>query len=210
MSLSLDHLLSTYGAPLVGIVIGLEAMGLPLPGESILIAGALYCATTHRLSIVWMLAAAIAGAIVGDNVGYLIGRSLGFRLLSKYGRRVGISDDRLMLGRALFTRYGGVVVFFGRFVAVLRTFAALLAGANRMSWSRFLLWNTLGGVCWAGGYGSAAYVLGAEIRHVEGPVAIGIATMIVCLAGYIFFYIKRHEDRLIEAARRQAGMQDIS
>ena len=209
MFLSLEHLLSAYGAPLVGIVIALEAMGLPLPGESILIAGALYCATTHRLSIVWMLTAAIAGAIVGDNVGYLIGRSLGFKLLSKYGRRVGITDDRLLLGRALFTHYGGIVVFIGRFVAILRTFAALLAGANRMSWSQFLLWNALGGVCWAGGYGLAAYFLGAEIRHIEGPVAIAIATVVVCLAGYVFFYVKRHEVRLIEAARSQAGVQDL-
>ena len=201
MSAWFDHTLATYGAPFVGVVIAFEAMGLPLPGESLLIAGALYCATTHRMSIGWMLAAAITGAIVGDNVGFLIGRSLGFKLLARYGQRVGLSTDRLLLGRYLFTRYGGAVVFIGRFVAVLRTFAALLAGANRMTWPRFLFWNALGAVCWAGGYGSAAYLLGTEIRRVEGPIAVGLALVIASVAATAFFYIKRQEDQLLQAAR---------
>ncbi len=141
----LDHLLREYGAGLVGVTVGLEAMGLPLPGESMVIGAAIYCATTHQLSIVTVLAAAAAGAVLGDNAGYLIGRSIGFRVLARYGRRIGLSEDRLLLGRHLFRRYGGSVVFVGRFVAVLRTFVALLAGANRMGWGRFLLWNAAGG-----------------------------------------------------------------
>ena len=201
MSAWFDHTLATYGAPFVGVVIAFEAMGLPLPGESLLIAGAIYCATTHRLSIGWMLAAAITGAIAGDNIGFLIGRSLGFKLLARYGRRAGLSNDRLLLGRYLFTRYGGAVVFVGRFVAILRTVAALLAGANRMTWPRFLLWNALGAICWAGGYGSAAYFLGTEIRKVEGPIALSLAVVLACAAVTAFFYVKRQEEHLLQAAR---------
>lgn len=181
-------------------------MGLPLPGESMLIASAIYCATTHRLPIQGVLAAAAIGAIMGDNAGYLIGRSLGFRLLARYGRRVGISEDRLMLGRYLFRRYGGSVVFVGRFVAILRTFVALLAGANRMRWGRFLFWNALGGCAWVGGYGTAAYLIGTEIQDVAGPVGIAIGAIVAVVVVVLFLFLKRNEHLLTEKARAQAGL----
>lgn len=192
----------------MGVVIALEAMGLPLPGESMLIASAIYCATTHRLPIEGVLAAAAVGAIVGDNAGYLIGRSLGYRVLARYGRKVGISEDRLVLGRHLFRRYGGSVVFVGRFVAVLRTFVALLAGANRMPWYHFLLWNALGGIAWVGGYGIAAYLAGAGIRRIAGPVGIAIGVVAVLVVIAFVTFLKRNERRLTEEAKRAAGMSD--
>jgi membrane protein DedA with SNARE-associated domain len=201
----LDRLLAEYGVVLVGVVVALEAMGLPLPGESMVIGGAIYCATTHKQSIGWMLTAAIVGAIMGDNAGYLIGRSLGFRLLAKYGRRIGLSDERLLLGRYLFVKYGGVVVFTGRFVAVLRTFAALLAGANRMSWPRFMAWNALGGIVWAGGYGLAAYFLGKEIERLQGWLGLGLGTVILGVIIVSYRYLKRNEQRLIDEAKEEAS-----
>ncbi len=207
---SLDRLLAGYGAGLVGIVVALEAMGFPLPGESMLIGGALYSATTHKISIGWMLFAATVGAIAGDNGGYLIGRSLGFRLLARYGKHIGLSDDRLTLGRYLFARYGGAVVFAARFVAILRTFAALLAGANRMGWGRFLFWNALGGVCWVGGYGLGAYYLGVEIKALQGRVALGIGAIIAVLLVLIVVYLKRNERRLIDQARAEAQAQGVA
>ena len=145
----LDHLLQHYGYGVIGLIVMLESMGAPLPGESLIIGTAIYCATTHRLDIVWVVITAIAGAIMGDNFGYLIGHSLGYRALARYGRHIGLNDQRLKLGRYLFRVHGGKVVFFGRFIAILRTFAALLAGANRMPWHSFLLWNALGGIGWA-------------------------------------------------------------
>ena len=181
-------------------------MGLPLPGESMLIAGAIYCATTHRLPIQGVLAAAAIGAIMGDNAGYLIGRSLGFRLLARYGRRVGISEDRLLLGRHLFRRYGGSVVFVGRFVAVLRTFVALLAGANRMGWGRFLFWNALGGCAWVGGYGTAAYLIGTRIRDIAGPVGFVVGGIVAVMVVVLFLFLKKNERRLTEEARHQAAL----
>ncbi len=203
----LDHLLREYGAGLVGVTVGLEAMGLPLPGESMVIGAAIYCATTHQLSIVTVLAAAAAGAVLGDNAGYLIGRSIGFRVLARYGRRIGLSEDRLLLGRHLFRRYGGSVVFVGRFVAVLRTFVALLAGANRMGWGRFLLWNAAGGVVWTVGYGTAAYLAGEAIRRVEGPVGLAIAAIAVPMVIAAVVMVRRHEARLIDDAKRDEGLQ---
>lgn len=116
-----------------------------LPGESTLIAAALYGGVTHHLNIVFVVVAAATGAIVGDNIGFLIGRDIGFRLLVRYGQYIHMTPARIKLGQYLFLRHGGKVVFVGRFVAILRALAAFLAGANRMTWPRFLVFNAAGG-----------------------------------------------------------------
>ena len=199
---AMDHLLGEYGYGVVFAVIGLEAMGAPLPGESLIIAAAIYAATTGRLGIVGVVGAAIAGAIMGDNFGYLIGRWAGFPLLRRYGRHVGLTDRRLTLGRYLFDRQGPKVVFFGRFIAILRTFAALLAGANRMDWRSFLLWNAVGGVVWATLYGTGAYLLGDLITRITGPLAIvlGGAGAVVVVVAVIL--LRRNESRLEDKAEQ--------
>ena len=195
-----DHLLAQYGYGMVGVIVMLESMGAPLPGESLLIGTALYCAATHRLEIGWVIAVAVAGAIMGDNLGYLIGRSLGFPLLSRWGGRVGLTEDRLMLGRYLFRRHGGKVVFFGRFIAILRTFAALLAGANRMPWPSFLIYNALGGIGWAGGYSLAAYLLGRQMERISGPLGLVLGSIAVVAVGSALVFLKRNEKRLTDEA----------
>ena len=200
----LDHLLAHYGYGLVGIVVMLESMGAPLPGESLLIGAALYCATTHGLNIGWVIAVAIAGAVMGDNFGYLIGRQVGFPLLSRWGRRIGLTEDRLMLGRYLFRRHGGKVVFFGRFIAILRTFAALLAGANRMPWPSFLFYNALGGIGWAGGYSLAAFLIGRQVETISGPLGIGLGIVAGLVVGVVILFLKRNEKRLTAEALRAA------
>ncbi len=205
----LDHLLQHWGYGFIGLIVMLESMGAPLPGESLIIGTAIYCATTHRLDIVWVVAVAILGAIMGDNFGYLIGRSLGFRILARYGRHVGLNDQRLRLGRYLFRRHGGKVVFFGRFVAVLRTFAALLAGANRMPWPSFLAYNALGGIGWAGGYGFAAYLLGRSAQHVSGPIGIVVGTMGAMAVLAAFLFLKRNEARLTRESEQAAARERI-
>eukprot|EP01037_Dinobryon_pediforme_P015481 gene15481-15625_t len=140
----LHELLASYGPWAVMVVVMLESMGVPLPGETMVVSAALYAGATGRVSIYWIVLAASSGAIVGDNLGYWIGRELGLPLLVKYGPRVNLTEGRLRLGQYLFRRFGGSIVFFGRFVALLRTFAALLAGANHFSWERFLVFNALG------------------------------------------------------------------
>lgn len=198
---ALDHLFAQYGYAVVGLGVMLEATGLPLPGESLMIAAALYAAATHRLDIFVIVPVAAVGAIVGDQIGYLVGRSVGFRVLSRFGRRIGLSEERLELGRYLFRRYGGRVVFLGRFVAVLRTFVALLAGANQMAWHSFLMWNALGGIGWTALYGFGAYVLGDAVRRVSGPVGAVLAVVgaVALVAGLVF--VKRNERRLLDEAR---------
>ena len=203
----LDHLLQHYGYGIVGLVVMLESMGAPLPGESMIIGAAIYCATTHRLDIVWVIAAAILGAIMGDNFGFLIGRQIGFRLLTRFGRHVGLSEERLKVGRYLFRRHGGKVVFFGRFIAILRTFVALLAGANRMPWHSFLLWNALGGIGWAGGYGTAAYLLGREAQRLSGPIGIAVGS-VAGIVVILVLLLKRNEARLTREAQQAANSQD--
>src|SRR5438094_9681092 len=143
-------------------IVGLESMGVPLPGETTLIAAALYTGATHNLSIVGVVIAASAGAIIGDNLGYLLGHWGGYRLLIRYGRFVRLSEKRIKLARYLFFRYGAEVVFFGRFTAILRTYAAFLAGTTRMPWRRFLIFNAAGGIVWATVYGGGAYLLGTH------------------------------------------------
>ena len=165
----LSSLLATHGYWVVAAVVMLESMGIPMPGETMLVTAAIYAGTTHRLSITLVVAAAATGAIVGDNLGFWVGRRFGAGLLHRYGHLVRLDARRIELGQVLFDRHGGKVVFFGRFVALLRTMAALLAGINGMNGRRFLIFNATGGMAWATAYGFAAYMLGEEIRADARP-----------------------------------------
>lgn len=201
----LTALLNEYGYGLVGVVVGLEAMGLPLPGESLVIAAAIYAGSTHQLSIPFVVAAAAGGAIIGDNIGYLIGRFIGLRVLRRYGRYVLLPPERLEVGRRLFAKHGGKVVLFGRFVAILRTLAALLAGANGMPWPRFMLANAVGGIAWACLYGFGAYALGHEITRLQGPLGIAALVITVLVIVAMVLYTRRQERRLTAANKPPAA-----
>src|SRR5256714_7927508 len=108
-----------------------------------LLIAAIYAGRTHQLSIVLVIVAAASGAIIGDNIGFFVGREGGYRVLRRYGRYIGFNERRLKVGIYMFRRHGGKVVFFARFVAVLRAWAAFLAGGHRMKWSSFFLFNAL-------------------------------------------------------------------
>lgn len=193
---SVHHLIATYGYFGVALVIGFESMGIPLPGETILISAAIYAGTTHNLNIVGVIAAATAGAVIGDNIGYVIGRYLGLPVVARFGPHIGIGDSKLKLGRYLFDRYGIAVVFFGRFVAVLRTLAAFLAGVNQMHWLFFFIANLTGGLLWATTFGTAAYIFGHHIHRFAGPVGITLLVIAVITGLYGIVLIRRHEVRL--------------
>src|SRR5260221_5719818 len=141
----------------VMLLVGVESIGIPVPGETMLLAAAIYAGTTHNLDIALVIASASAGAVLGDNIGYWVGREFGYELLLRYGRYFHFDQTKMKLGMYLFHKHGGKVVFFGRFVAVLRAFAALLAGINQMDWRRFLIFNVAGGVTWAAVIGLAGY-----------------------------------------------------
>jgi membrane protein DedA with SNARE-associated domain len=205
----LEGLVQQHGYWIVGVVIALEAMGLPLPGESLMIAAAIYAATTHNLAIEWIVLSAAVGAIMGDNIGYLIGHRLGRRALERYGPRIGLTVPRQRLGQFLFLKYGGIVVFIGRFVAFLRVFAALLAGANRMRWGRFLMWNALGGIAWTHLYGIGAYMLGSQAHKLAGPFGLvmgGIAAVVVVA---VVSFLKKNEHRLIREAEAEMTAHEL-
>src|SRR5258707_14314697 len=148
----------------------LETIGIPMPGETALVTAALYAGSTHQIGIAPVVLVAATAAMIGDNIGYLIGRSIGVRLVVRYGRYVRLNEPRLKVGQYLFLRHGGKIVFFGRFVAFLRTFVALLAGVNRMRWPHVLIMNALGGNCWASIFGGGPHLVGAEMQRVALPV----------------------------------------
>jgi len=196
MIATVHHLITTYGYFGVALVIGLESMGIPLPGETALISAALYAGTTHDMNIVGVIVAAVTGAVLGDNLGYIIGRRFGLPVLLRHGPAIGITPSKLKLGRYLFAHYGLWVVFFGRFVALLRTLAAFLAGINQMAWPAFFGANLSGAVVWAGGFGTAAYLLGREIHKIAGPIGIATLSIAAIAVAYGLVLIRRNEQRL--------------
>jgi membrane protein DedA with SNARE-associated domain len=196
------HSIQAYGYLAVLVAVGLESLGVPLPGETTLIAAALYAGATHRLSLTYLTGIAAAAAIAGDNIGYLIGRFGGYRLLRRHGHYVRVDEAKLKVGRYLFDRHGGKVVFFGRFVSVLRTYAAFLAGVNMMSWRRFLVYNAGGGFCWAVLVTVGAYLLGSAVHEVNTVITIVGSVLVVIVIVVVLIYLRRHLRRLEQRAEQ--------
>jgi membrane protein DedA with SNARE-associated domain len=184
---SVDSLLQTIPPftvyLLVGGVIGLESLGVPLPGEITLVSAALL-SSHHQLSVnpVAVGTAAVIGAIVGDSIGYAIGRRFGLGLFDRLGRRFPkhFGPAHVALAERLFARWGVWAVFFGRFIALLRILAGPLAGALKMRYSHFLAANAAGGLCWAGGTTALVYYLGlAAERWLSRLSWIGLLVALV-------------------------------
>ena len=199
---TLTNAIATYGAWIVGGTVAVESMGIPVPGETILVTAALYAGTTGELSVAHVVLAAIVGAIAGDNAGFWIGRTVGFRWVMRHRSRFRLTTRRLKLGQYLFLRHGGKVVFFGRFVAVLRVLAALLAGVNCMTWGRFLLFNALGGIVWAGAYGLGAYAFGETLATALSRFGLVLGIAAAAAVVVVLVVARRFERRLEEAAER--------
>lgn len=199
-----------YWAVLLGVMT--ESTGIPFPGETILLVAAAYAGVTHHLSIAGVIAAAAAGAIIGDNFGYAIGRYGGYRLIARFGHYIHFEPERLHVTERYFARHGDKTVFLGRFVSVLRTWVAFFAGVNRMHWRTFLFWNALGGCTWATVYGLAAYFAGrnlARIQHALDYVAIGGGIVIAALiAGGIIRYVITQRQRTAIARQENIAARD--
>ena len=199
---TIDGWLASYGYVVVFLLVMAESIGIPVPGETALIGAALYAGSTHKLEIGLVIAVAIAGAIIGDNIGFSLGRYGGARLLLRHGHRIRLDEGRLKIGIWLFRRHGGKVVFWGRFVSILRTYAAFLAGTNRMEWPRFLVFNAAGAIVWATVFGVSYYVFGSALRRLS--TAIDVTLGVVGSAVLVAFLVwsKRTEDALLEVAER--------
>lgn len=168
-------------------------MGIPLPGETALITASVL-AHDGTLRIELVIAVAAAGAIIGDNIGYLIGRGPGRRLLERPGRRQAQRREALARGEQFFERHGAKAVFLGRWVAVLRIWAAWIAGMTGMPWRTFLFWNALGGIAWAICFGVIGYLAGEAAARVIARVGVAAAIVIglLALAAWIVVRRRRH------------------
>ena len=179
----------TIGYPLVFALIAIETMGIPVPGETALITASIV-ASRGRLDIEVVIALAAVAAILGDNVGFAIGRRLGRRLLTAPGPLLHHRRRVIAIGEPFFDRHGPKAVFLGRWVTGLRITAAWMAGVTRMSWPTFVFWNALGGIAWATSIGLLAYFVGhtAEtIVHVAGFGGAGV----VVVGGFVLWLVLR-------------------
>lgn len=177
----------------VGLVIGVESMGVPLPGETTLIAAALL-ASQGDLNLVYVIGAAATGAIIGDSVGYMIGRKAGRGLFERLGRRFHhFSEERIVKAEKYFHKYGVWTVFFGRFVALLRIFAGPMAGMLRMHYPRFLVANAAGGIAWATTIGIVAYKIGDNADKIFGALSIWalVATVALLVTAYAIYKLRK-------------------
>jgi membrane protein DedA with SNARE-associated domain len=197
---SISHLVASLGYWAVFLLVGAESLGVPLPGETALILAGVYAGHTHRLSPWAIFAVAAAAAIIGDNIGFWIGAKGGYRLARRYGRRVRLDERKLKIARYLFDRHGTKVVFFGRFVSVLRTYAAFLAGTSRMRWRRFLPANAAGGIVWAAIYTAAAYLAGDVLQRVSGIIDWVLAGVAVLAIAAAVILLRRQAARLGDRA----------
>lgn len=181
---------------LMFVLLALESFGLPLPGETALIACAVL-ASQGALPLAWVIVVAILAAVIGDNLGYWVARRGGRQLLYRYRLTHRYAEQYLPRGERFFARHGGKAVFLGRFVAVLRVTAAWCAGLSRMHWWRFLAWNAAGGIVWATGVGLIAYYLGDAAAHAIGRYGLFAAGGALVLAGLGYLIVRRLERRVI-------------
>ena len=192
----IQHLLETYGYLGVLLLVGLESLGLPLPGETALLTASAYAAAGH-LSIAGVIASAAVGAILGDAGAYWIGGTGGLALVRRYGRLFRIDDARLERARRFFQRHGGKTVFLGRFVSLLRMLAALMAGVTRMPYGRFAAFNVAGGICWSLLFGGLGYAFGRSLPQLEHDVGqagalIGLLAALAVVVMVAVRWVARH------------------
>jgi membrane protein DedA with SNARE-associated domain len=194
--LDVKHLVQVFGYPLLFVIVMSESGGLPVPGETGLITAAVL-ASQGKLKLELVIALAAAGAIVGDNIGYVIGRKGGRWLLERPGLFHRQRLQVLASGQPFFERHGPKAVFFGRFILALRVWASWLAGATHMNWRSFVLWNALGGVTWATAIGLIAYYLGRSAGNaIETFGLFGLAAVLIALGGGLLLHL-RHRRRTL-------------
>ncbi|GHO61108.1 DedA family protein [Ktedonobacter robiniae] len=192
---TLQSLLDILGYPAVTLLILLESAGIPLPGESMVLLASFYAATSHQLQLPIIILCAAIGAIIGDNIGYYIGRTGGRRFVERFGKYFFLKTSHLEYAERFFARHGAKTVFFGRFITFLRIWAAFLAGMNQMPWRAFMFYNALGGITWATLIGSLGYLSGIffqdhfdQVEHLVKLIGWGgLGAVIVLVLGALLF-----------------------
>lgn len=192
----MSHLVSHYGYWAVFTVLALEAFGIPIPGEVTLIAAGTYAGTSHHLSvwIIWLVG--FVGVEIGATAGYWLGVKGGYRLLRRYGKYIRMNEPEVKVGRYVFDRYGALVVSAGRFVAVLRTYAAFLAGTNRMNAAKYQVFNIAGAVAWTGTWSLLSYYLGNGLKKASHTVDYAVGAVVIVLVVAAILVVRKQAKRL--------------
>jgi membrane protein DedA with SNARE-associated domain len=199
---SIAHLIHAYGLIVVAVLVGLECVGLPFPGETVLIAASVIAGTEHDLNIISVILTAGGASIIGRMIGYVVGREFGYWLLLRYGGYLWITESRIKLGQYLFLRHGGEIIVLAQFLPVLRSIAGILAGANHMPWPRFMLTNIIGAFLWATLYGVIVYSLGREVERFSGWMVLVFAIVLLLLIVGAATFVRRNEAQLITEAEK--------
>lgn len=191
----LDHALVQYGYAIVFIAIMIESMGVPFPGETMLLVASAYAASTGALNIFGVIGSAAGGAMIGDSLGYWIGREGGRRLIRRYGKFVGLTDHRYQRVQDYLKIHGGKAVFFGRFVSIARTWIAVLVGAHHLNYLQFVLYDVLGAMAWATVYGSLGYAFGSNLPLLEKWVRRAGITFAICAVVVVIYLLYLRKKR---------------
>lgn len=205
----LQDALNVVGYPAIAFFIFIECVGIPIPGETMLLLASFYAATDNRLQIPIVIAYAVVGAILGDNVGYYIGYKGGRALVQRFGRYFFVKMEHLDKAERFFNRHGAKTVFFGRFISLLRIWSAFLAGMNKMDWRTFLFYNGLGGIVWSTYVGLLGYTAGRvfhehfdqveRLARTLGWLGFGIAALsIIAIVIFVRLRLKRSSERTAE------------
>ncbi len=206
---TLRDALNTLGYPAVALFVMIESSGIPFPGETMLLLASFSAAIDQKLQLPIVIACAALGAIVGDNIGYTIGRTGGHAFVQRFGRYLFLKPSHLERAERFFAKHGDKTVFFGRFIAVLRAWAAFLAGLNRMHWLSFLLYNAAGGIVWAIIYGCLGFYAGrifhdnfGAVEHLAGTISWAGAVVIVVaiVLVYIIYRLRRKKQTQTQTA----------
>jgi len=192
-------LLNDYGLLLLFAVVALESFGVPLPGEAALVAAGILAGRGH-FALVTVVAVAAAAAIVGDNVGYWLGRYGGRKLLARWELTERYAAKALPPSERFFRKHGAKTVFFGRFIALLRVTAAWLAGISHMTWWRFFAWNAAGGIVWAAAVSLLAYWAGKAVAEAVSHYGLYGVVAAVILGAIAFVALRIWRNRIVEAA----------
>jgi membrane protein DedA with SNARE-associated domain/membrane-associated phospholipid phosphatase len=200
------RLVESYGYGIVFLFVAIESLGVPLPGETVLVTAGALAALGH-MSIWWVIATAALGGIIGDATGYWIGRLGGVALVKRYGRVIHFDDAKLARVHGFFTRHGAKTVFFGRFIALLRTWAALLAGTAEMPYGVFTLYNVMGGITWATLFGTLGYVFGRSLpllEHYIGQASLAVVLLVALVVALTLAWrwFNANRDALAERVSR--------
>jgi len=194
-------LLLDFGLVLVFLGVAVESAGIPIPGETALITAAVLARPEHdRYSLTSVIVVGAAGAIVGDNVGYVLGRVGGRKLLERWDFTARYARKALPPSERFFKRHGSKTVFFGRFIALLRVTSAWLAGISHMPWWKFFAWNAAGGIVWATGVSLLAYWAGKAVAEAVGRYGLFGALALVAVGAIAFFVVRILRKRMVEGA----------